>query len=166
MKPALARPFDPIATLRGYTSILPTTLARSTAAEAVDALEAELAALRTPTGAITTRAAEVLEPLCVAEEQKRALFVLIASATQLRTSAETMSHELAALRESALDLSRVPEGWAFSDLCAPGLWDDGGIDYLLQLDKIDGDLPDFVDGTGLTPKAALNVAIKRAKERT
>lgn len=135
MKPALATPFDPIATLRRYTSILPTTLARSTAAEAVDALEAELTALR----------ADIATYVAMATDH---------------------ANEIETLRESALDLSRVPEGWAFSDLCAPGLWDDGGIDYLLQLDKIDGDLPDFVDGTGLTPKAALNVAIKRAKERT
>lgn len=142
---------DPIATLCDYLHSPLSKPPPHVVTEALAALEAELTALRTPTSAITTRAAEVLEPLCVAEEQKRALFVLIASATQLRTSAETMSHELAALRESALDLSRVPDDWSVEIWC------------VAVTQSIDG-RKRFVDGEGSTPAAALSAAIERAKE--
>lgn len=153
---------DPIATLRRYTSILPTTLARSTAAEAMDALEAEQTALRTPTGALTKQAVDILGPLCVTEEQKQALFVLTADATTLRTSAETMSHELAALRKSALDLTRLPEGWLLDTISYR--WDKGGGKWWCDMFHARKSPRPSAQGTGPTPSTALSAAIERANE--
>lgn len=103
---------DPIATLRRYIPHLP-SVAQSTATQAVDAMEAELTALR----------------------------------------------------ESALDLSRVPDGWVFHEL-SNYRWKDGAREYRVQLEKYGVQPYEFMDGTGPTPAAALSAAIERAKETT
>lgn len=73
----------------------------------------------------------------------------------------TLGAELAALRESALDLSRVPEGWEFNLLSfTPQYAPERSWQAVISRIKPVG----HSNGTGPTPRAALDAAIARANE--
>lgn len=74
---------------------------------------------------------------------------------------DALEAELTALRDNALDLSRVPEGWIISMATSlSGAWSV----WLRNPEKPLDDKSSAANGTGLTPRAALDAAIVRANE--
>lgn len=75
-----------------------------------------------------------------------------------RAALTAIEAELAALRENALDLSKVPEGWTVG---IATLFDDSWSVWLRDKTKHLTEDKSTVNGIGPTPSAALSAAIAR-----